>query len=1168
MLFMAKKVQTDNTNLKVLNGRVNTIHYYNHENGWASFRIDIKENKEIPNIGKSINCSGTVPDIQRGDVLTFQGYIEETKKYGKQFKVVRFTDESIVNSESTPEQIQAYLCSGCIKGIGPARGEKIFAMFGVEAFDVIENNFMRLTEVDGIGKATAEKIHNNYSVDSSVRSIVSALLPFGMSPTLAFKLYKKWGINAVEVVKMNPYLMADPEEGVEGIGFKTADSIAMKMGIDIHSPLRLQSLIVYLLMHGSMDGNIFYTYEELLKVGDEYFTGISPKEIRENLDILHEANKVIIEENRIYAISYYLMEQYNAQKLVSLHQAVLKDCVLNFEKIEEKLGNIKYDEGQKLAIETASLDTTGVMVLTGGPGVGKAQPLYSKVLTPDGFINMGDIKVGDKVISGTGNISTVLGVYPQGERDVYELTFNDGSTCRCSDEHLWTVQTRKDRLSYSHGKFRGQRERTIELKEMLKDYKMSHGRLKYSVKYVKPIEFMKKEFYIHPYLLGLLLGDGHLNDEGVEISLYEEQLREDIYKFFPDDKYELSLKSRNAPNVHDYTIRYNGNDIYNIPQHPNMKPLNYHLYKLGLKGKRSYEKFIPKDYLYASEEQRRWLLKGLLDTDAYVNKDSNSIEYSTSSEQLKNDIIELVRSLGGYAKATKRRGIYKKNGEHVECRDNYRVTIQFTIDNKDCLYLERKRNMYNPKRTSDNVKRYIKDIKYIGKEECQCIYIDDPSHLYITDNYIITHNTTVTKGIIEMLKESGYKILCAAPTGRASKRMHEATGHLAFTIHRLLGCKGPNQFEKNQDNPLDCDALLIDEASMIDNALLYRLLSAVRNGTKVIFIGDTDQLPPIGAGNFLRDAIASDFFPVVHLKHIHRQGEGSLIISNAHAINEGRNIKIRNTEDSDCVFMNMDEIPVKGEKPNMDEQELANLKNGAVLDEIVDLVTKKIPRKYGYDPKDVQVLVPMKKSPVGVNNINLRLQAALNESPVKIATKSGVFYVGDKVMQIRNNFKKGVFNGDIGIVESISKENQEMIVRFPNSDPTMFNNYIEVCYDFRELDELVLAYACTIHKSQGSEYPAIVMVVSYQHYIMLQRNLVYTGITRAKKLCYIVGTEKAIYHASNNVPVQRRNTTLVTRIYDYIKELVQEEEETEKINKQEEDLEGYDNDYIFSFLEA
>lgn len=365
---MAKAICTGNNDSKILTGKVTNIYYYNHENGWASFRIDIKENKEIKGIGKSINCSGTIPEIQRGDVLTLQGYIEETKKYGKQFKVLRFTDDSIVTSESTPEQIQAYLCSGCIKGIGPARGEKIFSMFGSEAFDIIENDFMRLTEVDGIGKATAEKIHNNYSVDSSVRSIVSALLPFGMSPTLAYKLYKKWGINAVEVVKMNPYLMADPEDGVDGVGFKTADSIAMKMGIDIHSPLRLQSLIVYLLMHGSMDGNIFYTYEELLKVGDEYFTGISPEEIRENLDILCEANKVIIEENRIYAISYYLMEQFNAQKLVSLHQSILKDCALDFKKIEEKLGNIKYDEGQKLAIETASLDTTGVMVLTGGPG--------------------------------------------------------------------------------------------------------------------------------------------------------------------------------------------------------------------------------------------------------------------------------------------------------------------------------------------------------------------------------------------------------------------------------------------------------------------------------------------------------------------------------------------------------------------------------------------------------------------------------------------------------------------------------------------------------------------------------------------------------------------------------------------------------------------------------
>ena len=981
--------------------------------------------------------------------------------------------------------------------------------------------------IDGIGEKKALKIHKSYIQENGTRKIVAALLPFGITPNLAHKLYKKWGILAVDKIKKNPYLMADPISGIDGIGFKKADEIAMKLKIDKHSPLRLQSLIVYLLTRGSMDGNIYYTFEELLRIGEkaELLNGITADEVQENLDILKKEERIFIEGNRIYAIGHYYKELYNARKLVVLHEAETKPCVFDIDRISKKLGNIEYDEGQRKAIETASLDTTGVMILTGGPGTGKAQPLDSKVLTPNGFVQMGDVKVGDKVISGTGNVSTVLGVYPQGKKPIYELTFDDGSTCKCSDEHLWTVQTFEDRLSYtSKENDRGQKERTIELKEMLKDFKLAQGRSKYSIQYVKPVDFKEKDFYIHPYLLGLLIGDGCLTEEGNSISLQDEQLRKDIYNFFPNSDYELSLKSQSHPEIHDYSIKYKGKERMSISNHPNMTPLTYYLQELGLRNKHSYEKFIPQEYLYASQEQRRWLLKGLLDTDG--SPTSTSIEYSTTSKQLRDDMIELVHSLGGYASFSVRMGRYNKNGEHFETRENYRIRIQFSSDNNDCFNLERKRNIYKPQRPKDSFKRFIKDIQYIGEEDCQCIYIDDPSHLYITDNYIITHNTTVTKGIIEMLKESKYEILCAAPTGRAAKRMYEATGCKASTIHRLLGAKGvDNAFEHNEKNPLICDALIIDEASMIDNNLMYSLLLAIQEGTKLIMIGDIDQLPSIGAGNILRDMIASKLFPVEHLKKIHRQGAGSLIIDNAHAINEGRNIKIKNTENTDCIFMDIEKYK--------DDSE--------VIDKIVSLVSKEIPEKYGYDPRDIKILAPMKKSTLGTNEINKRLQEKLKISKKSVSYGATTFFVGDKVMQIKNNSMKNVFNGDIGIITFIDKVEKEVTVRYPNDDPVSLEEYIDVIYDFHELDEIVLAYATTIHKSQGSEYPAMIMVVSYKHYVMLQRNLIYTGITRAKKLCFILGTEKAIYHASNTVPAIHRNTSLIDRMYEFINEDAEEE---------------------------
>lgn len=422
------------------------------------------------------------------------------------------------------------------------------------------------------------------------------------------------------------------------------------------------------------------------------------------------------------------------------------------------------------------------MVFYGSAGTGKAQPLYSKVLTPNGFVCMGDIQVGDKVISGTNNISTVLGVYPQGEKDVYEITFDDGSTCCCSDEHLWTVQTDKDRQTGAY--------RTVELKEILNSLVVKHGgveRKNYSIDYVKPIDFEEKEFYIHPYLLGILIGDGNLGHGFVSVSLYDEQLRKDIYNFFPDENYKLSLRSQYKPNVHDYIIKYEGNEIYHYSRCTNVKPLNHHLELLGLRGCGSHEKFIPKEYLYASEEQRRWLLKGLLDTDGYADK--GYIEYSTTSEQLKEDVIELVHSLGGYASFKEKQGFYYKNGEKFRAKKYYRICIQFTTDNKDCFNLERKVASYIPKRHSKRVKRYIASVKYIGQEECQCIYIDDPSHLYITDNYIITHNTTIARIMTGFLYKYGYikRNKCIEIDGNFLKAGEDSATKTRMIIQKAYG---------------------------------------------------------------------------------------------------------------------------------------------------------------------------------------------------------------------------------------------------------------------------------------------------------------------------------------------------------------------------------------------
>lgn len=398
-----------------------------------------------------------------------------------------------------------------------------------------------------------------------------------------------------------------------------------------------------------------------------------------------------------------------------------------------------------------------------------------------------------------------------------------------------------------------------------------------------------------------------------------------------------------------------------------------------------------------------------------------------------------------------------------------------------------------------------------------------------------TGKTTTTLGIIAAFRTAGAGILLAAPTGRAAKRLSETTGMEAKTIHRLLEVKPPEGYQKNEENPLKGDVLIVDECSMIDLLLFYNLLKAVPDTMTLILVGDIDQLPSVGAGNVLRDIIDAGCFPVVRLTRIFRQAQTSRIITNAHRINAGRMPDISNGRQSDFFFTDME---LQAARMNRAGERAAARENGegidpaqAALHTIVDLVCNKLPRYYHIPPSEIQVLTPMQRGIVGAENLNQELQRALNPAESgptgtrgrAVGLKRGgvSFRARDKVMQIRNNYEKEVFNGDIGIVLSVDMEERSLIVRFDDRD---------ISYDVSELDELVLAYAATIHKAQGSEYPVVVMPVLMNHYIMLQRNLIYTGITRAKKVLVLAGTKKALACAVRNVTVTKRNTMLRQRL--------------------------------------
>jgi len=351
-------------------------------------------------------------------------------------------------------------------------------------------------------------------------------------------------------------------------------------------------------------------------------------------------------------------------------------------------------------------------------------------------------------------------------------------------------------------------------------------------------------------------------------------------------------------------------------------------------------------------------------------------------------------------------------------------------------------------------------------------------------------------------------MMLAAPTGRAAKRMSETTGVEAKTIHRLLEYSlQKGGFQRNRDNPLECEVLIVDEASMIDVVLMHHLVNAIPPPATFILVGDVNQLPSVGPGNVLKDIIASGAVPVMVLDKIFRQAETSQIVVNAHKIYAGIMPPLKTTYSSD---------------PGTDFYFIEQEDPQKVLDIILELNKTRIPQRFGFDPVDeIQVLTPMHKGVVGAANLNHRLQAALNPGEGGVVRGERTYRVNDKVMQIRNDYDKEVFNGDIGRIAALRSEDRQVVIVFDGR---------EVIYDFGDLDAIVPAYAVSVHKSQGSEYPAVIIPIVTQHYILLQRNLIYTAVTRGKNLVVIVGSKKAMAMGVNNNKTQLRHTRLRQRL--------------------------------------
>jgi len=410
-----------------------------------------------------------------------------------------------------------------------------------------------------------------------------------------------------------------------------------------------------------------------------------------------------------------------------------------------------------------------------------------------------------------------------------------------------------------------------------------------------------------------------------------------------------------------------------------------------------------------------------------------------------------------------------------------------------------------------------------------------------------TGKTTVTQGIIEVFKKFKLHILLAAPTGRAAKRASESTGMEAKTIHRLLGYSGSGTFEHNEEHPLEGDILIIDESSMIDLRLMSSLLKAVPENMRLILIGDINQLPSVGPGTVLKDIIDSGVFPVVRLTKIFRQAAESHIVTNAHRINDGLFPVIDDSNPKNDFFLEI--MDKKGEK--LEASEIAERTAQA----IIKLLTDTIPNMYHIQPRDIQILAPMRNGSAGTIALNKLAQEALNPEGPSIAFEGYSYRKGDRVMQTKNDYEKGVFNGDIGYIVAVNLEKELLKVEFldtdkQETDSKFWLDYWDmdeedeeedeeieahgpnpyVTYSRNDLENLDPAYAITIHKSQGSEFPAVIMPFLNSHFVMLERNLLYTGVTRAKKYLFLKGQRNAIYKAVKTISMLSRNSNLRTKL--------------------------------------
>ncbi len=1020
--------------METITGTIYKVFYESQDNDFKVFSVK-KKDRSI------IRVTGEFPQIMLGANIELHGEFKTHPKYGPAFKANAHTFSYEKNAESICLYIQSIA-----KWVGPQRSLAIAEKFGSEIESIIENTPERLMEIEGIGEKIALSISEAWKLNTNLKDIQIFLHGLGLSAIKIRRVITMFGSETEKILTDNPWRLCE-----YGFGFTTCDHIASKLGKDMGGGPRYKQFILYTFRTLSSSGHLFLYPEQLVTAFNNYnskadhpFKGgdINFLEIAPYIKELIQEAELILDKNRLYGLNSFFFENESARLLVKVMDTP-SPCKLSLSQAQpfldryekqntvDPLKPFKLSDMQADAIK--SFFTEKVMIITGPPGSGKCLGKDTPILMYDGSIKMvQDVVVGDLLMGDDSTPREVLSL-ARGKDELYRVTPTKGDSYVVNSEHILSLKE----SPCDTGHFIKGRVRDISIKEYLNLSNWAKHHLK---GYRVPVEFKDQDVPIDPYILGFWLGNGA--KDSTRISTIFPEVLDYISTLIKP--LGLSIKKVKGDNV-DYGISSDRDSEYydglTDKRHPNI--ILDSLRALNLIN----NKHIPDIYKYNSREKRLRLLAGIIDSDGYSDK-RMGVDVLLTNKVLAYDVQYVVRSLGfsAYLKeCTKKYNTTKKGHFYSGEVKAYRFNIS-----GDALIeapiIAKKRKVLRRKQKKDVLVTGIK-VDSVGYGDYYGFEITG-NRRFLLGDFTVTHNTTVLKAFVQIMKENGISFELMAPTGIAAKKLANTAGHDAYTIHRRLGYKG-DQWDCNNSNKYATDAVIVDEGSMVDQEVFYRLISALYSRTKIVFVGDNDQLPSVGPGCVLKELIDSNIFKTIFLNKIFRQEKTSEIILEAKKIRDG---------DTDLTYFRSDKDADIWHISDKDEKRIENL----IIRFAQQLKAKAKEKSQEKNKITFQIITPRNEGPLSVYSLNAALQEALNPhipETLELKLEDCVIRKGDRILIKKNNYEYEVFNGDVGKVVMITP--YSVLIDIDD----LFGSSKRVDLPTKIAEEMLkLAYCLTVHK--------------------------------------------------------------------------------------------------------